>query len=239
MKRKKQRRPTGADTIAITLILAGLALFVIIGTLSLTSADTTAQQLELAQIENQLLAAKCQNLESQLAETIHLERQMERLANELAQLREAVTLEPWPIPLEPELQAHTYKESIRSGLPPEIVLTIMEHESRYISDVPDNINRNGTRDRGLMQINEVNWEHLQDQYGLDVSDSRDNITAGMIILSGYLRTYPMEQALAAYAAGETGMKRGEGVEFAAQIMSGAKLRLTPEERRPKYADQVQ
>ena len=235
MKRTKQHRPIGADTIATIIIIAGLVTIILSTILSAVDINTTAQQLKLAQVENQRLAAKCQNLESQLAEIIHLERKGERLANELAQLREAVTLEPWPIPLEPELQTHTYKESIRSRLPPEIVLAIMEHESRYLSDVPDNINRNGTRDRGLMQINEVNWELLRNQYGLDVSDPRDNITAGMIILSVYLQDYPMEQALAAYAAGETGMLRGEGAEFAANVMSGAKLCLTPEKERLRYA----
>lgn len=227
MKRTSHHRPNKENAISIILILAGFAIIILCRFFSAVESDTTAQELKLVQAENERLAVKCQNLEAQLAKTIHLERQIERLVDELTQLREAVTLEPWPIPLEPELQAHTYKESLRSGLPLEVVLAIMEHESRYISDVPDNINRNGTRDRGLMQINEVNWQRLQRQYGLDVSDPQDNITAGMIILSEHLRDYPMEQALAAYAAGETGMKRGEGAKFASKIMSGAKLCLTP------------
>mgnify|MGYP000217862022 CR=1 FL=1 len=193
MKRTSQCRLGRGNAISILLIVAGFVIICLCRIFFVTEPDSTAKQLELARAENERLAVKCQNLEAQLAETIYLERQVERLADELAKLREAITLEPWPVPLEPELQAHTYRESIRSGIPVEIALAIMEHESGYISDVSDHINCNGTRDRGLMQINEVNWEFLREKYGLDVSDPPDNITVGKIILLESLQDYPMEK----------------------------------------------
>jgi hypothetical protein len=41
-------------------------------------------------------------------------------------------------------------------------------ESAGIPDVPDNVNTDGSHDRGLCQINEINWNWLCEDYGLDV-----------------------------------------------------------------------
>jgi len=127
------------------------------------------------------------------------------------------------IPLDPGLQEHTYTMAEKYSIPFDILLAIMWHESRYIPDVPDNINTNGTRDRGLMQINSVHWEWLSEG-GLDVSDPYCNIEAGAMLLSELWQKYSQREALAAYAAGEAGMLTGRGYWFADKIMEIAEVR---------------
>ena len=33
-----------------------------------------------------------------------------------------------------------------------------------------------------MQINKCNWQRMADEYGLDVSDEKENVAAGLVIL---------------------------------------------------------
>ena len=56
-------------------------------------------------------------------------------------------------------------------------------------------------------------------YGLDITEPRDNIEAAAIILSGLLERHPLRDALAAYAAGEAGMKEGNGYAIADKILA--------------------
>ena len=118
-----------------------------------------------------------------------------------------------------ELQVHTYELCQGNNLPYEIVMSILWHESGYLVDVPDNVNLNGTTDRGLAQINSINWEWLADHYGLDVNDPYDNISACIVILSRYWHKYGPETALAIYASGEHGaLNLGRGKWFAETIL---------------------
>lgn len=112
----------------------------------------------------------------------------------------------YDIDLPDDMQMHTYSLSKEYEVDLEIVYAIMFHESRFIWDVKDNINTNGTRDRGLMQINEINWQWLAD-IGLDVNDPYDNIECGIYMLSYLTNKYDTTSALMAYQCGEGGMKR--------------------------------
>lgn len=94
----------------------------------------------------------------------------------------------------------------------ELIFAIMWHESKMQINVPDS----PTQDRGLMQINKINWRWLKKE-GLDVSIPEQNIEAGVLMLSGFLEKYSEEKALAAYAAGEAGMLSGCGFWFAEEI----------------------
>lgn len=186
----------------------------------IAAAVWQAVQINGIKKDTQALAVSVDALRGEqeaLRETIETQR------TELSQIVSEPSLEPTfepdpEIALEPNLQEHTYNLCQQSGVPYEVMLAIMDHESRFITDVPDNINVNGTRDRGLCQINEVNWGWLADQYGLDVSDLYDNIEAAVVILSAHLNKYPLEQALACYAAGESGMLAGGGMWFAEDIL---------------------
>jgi len=120
-----------------------------------------------------------------------------------------------------EYQEHTYRLCEQYGIEEhyDVVMTIMWHESRYVVDVPDNINQNGSRDRGLMQINSCNWSWLSDE-GFDISDPFDNIEAGILMVSRLFdKSYTVEQVLAAYAAGEAGMMQGKGYWFTERILA--------------------
>jgi len=121
------------------------------------------------------------------------------------------------VPLTEELQKHTFMMAGKYNVPYKVLLAIMWHESRFIADVADNLNDNGTLDRGLMQINEVNWDWIQ-ELGLDISLPMDNIEAGACLLNMFWEKYTPEEALAAYAAGETGMSEGYGFVFAEEII---------------------
>lgn len=130
------------------------------------------------------------------------------------------------IALPVELQEHTWEMCQKYPTPLsdkefyQLILRVMWHESRYIPDVADNLNRNGTLDRGLMQINSCNWKRLRQNYGLDVSDPQQNIEAGVLMLSNLLEEYPVEHALTAYALGEAGAANtGGSCEFSDTIMT--------------------
>lgn len=129
------------------------------------------------------------------------------------------------IDLSKKLQEHTYKLSKEYKVDMELVLAIMWHESRFIEDVDDNINTNGSHDRGLMQINEVNWGWLSDK-GLDVNNPYDNIESGVLMLSMLTEKYDLEKTLMAYQCGEGRMKelvsKGYVTDFVYDIMEISK-----------------
>lgn len=172
------------------------------------TADTKAQTQQ--EVIRDLTAA----LEEQGKEIEELSKTILTLQSKIEKL-EAWEIDP-ELPLPPHLQIQTQSACKVYGLPLGTVYDIMNHESRMIPDVPDNYNRNGTRDRGLMQINEVNWPWLAD-LGLDVSEPSENIAAGCYLLAFHTQKYGLQDGLRAYAAGETGMKNGGGYWFLEEL----------------------
>lgn len=109
------------------------------------------------------------------------------------------------IPLSRELQQYTYQKCREHGLEYELVLAIMWRESGFQTQAVG-VNANGTRDSGLMQINDVNRPWLEAEHGIqDLLDPYQNIDAGTAILGGYFAKYGENQALMAYQYGEQGM----------------------------------
>jgi len=142
--------------------------------------------------------------------------------------REDIGFKPIDIALCLELQKYTWDLCVRyarrAGLSTdelyELVLKVMWKESRHRVDIPDNLNTNGSRDRGPMQINSVNWGWLSSDYGLDVNDYRQNIEAGVLMLSRLLERHSVEHALTAYWVGEGGARRiGGSSSYSRSIMS--------------------
>ena len=89
----------------------------------------------------------------------------------------------------------------------ELVLAIMWRESRFTTDAV-NINANGTRDNGIMQINDVNRVWLKENLGIDdLMDPYQNIDAGTAMLSGLADKYGTHKAMLAYQYGEAGMAK--------------------------------
>lgn len=111
------------------------------------------------------------------------------------------------IPMSYELQAYTYDKCVQRGLEYQLILAIIWRESRFQPDAV-NVNRNGTRDSGFMQINDVNKGWLRDLYGINnLMDPYQNIDAGTAMLGTFTNKYGPHYALLAYQYGETGMKR--------------------------------
>ena len=118
------------------------------------------------------------------------------------------------IPLSYELQRYTFERSAALGLEYELVLALMWRESSFRVEAIG-VNRNGTRDSGLLQINDVNRGWLRERYGIyNLMDPFQNIDAGTMILADLLSRYPEHQALVAYQFGEGGMLRmvGQGAD---------------------------
>lgn len=126
--------------------------------------------------------------------------------------------EPYDIDLDEDLQLYAYYSALHAGIDPAIVFDIMYHESRFQVDAVGH-NCNGTRDHGLMQINDVNVDWLAHE-GIDVHNPYGNIAGGIRILSMHMEKYPLDKAVAAYAAGPTGMLRGDGDWYAELILGG-------------------
>ncbi|MDR2655615.1 MAG: lytic transglycosylase domain-containing protein [Oscillospiraceae bacterium] len=128
---------------------------------------------------------------------------------------------PYNINLPDDLQYHTYKLCRFYNIDMEVALALMWHESRFIKDVPDHVNKNGSHDRGLMQINQINWRWLSER-GLNVSNPYDNIECGVLMLSALNDKYGIENALMAYQCGEVRMKelanRGYQTQFVKDII---------------------
>ena len=122
------------------------------------------------------------------------------------------------VPLSEDLQQVIHYECLAAPevITSEVVYAIIEHESGF-NEIAVNVNGNGSVDYGYGQINEINWEWLSEE-GIDVFEPKDNIKAIVRILSIYAeKGYTLDEVLAAYARGESGMLSGRGFWFADNI----------------------
>ncbi|MCL2856865.1 MAG: transglycosylase SLT domain-containing protein [Oscillospiraceae bacterium] len=109
------------------------------------------------------------------------------------------------IPLSYELQRYTFDRAAALEIEYELVLALMWRESTFRIEAIG-VNRNGTRDTGLMQINDVNRGWLNERYGIyNLMNPFQNIDAGTLILADLLSRYGEAQALVGYQFGEFGM----------------------------------
>lgn len=117
----------------------------------------------------------------------------------------------YDIPLEEDLQRYTYSLCVDYGIPTwyEFILAQMWKESDFNADIVGNVNRNGTLDYGLLQINEINVEWLNKTLGIkDLLDAKQNIRAGVYIVSTLVKQFEDEHLVSmAYQYGPTGAKR--------------------------------
>ncbi|WRS26437.1 transglycosylase SLT domain-containing protein [Oscillospiraceae bacterium MB08-C2-2] len=146
----------------------------------------------------------------------------------------------YDIPLDAELQEYTYSLCQEYNVDYELVLAIMERESRFMVGIRDNVNENGTRDRGLMQINQSNWKWLSAQ-GLDVNIPEDNIEAGVMVISDYVAKYGETNALIAYQCGEARMRelveQGYITQYATEVLGSRNFPLvSPEQAKSRETE---
>ena len=109
------------------------------------------------------------------------------------------------IALSENLQQFTYEQCYERGIAEyyELMLAVMWHESDFDYDAIS-----PTNDYGIMQINICNHSSLRNILGItDFLDVKQNITAGVYMLSDLLHKYGSEsKALMAYNIGESGAK---------------------------------
>lgn len=82
------------------------------------------------------------------------------------------------VPLPEDMQIFMQQECKELDLSYEFALALMETESSFNPDAVGD----GGRSVGYMQINQCNWQRMADDYGLDVSDEKENVAAGLRIL---------------------------------------------------------
>lgn len=111
----------------------------------------------------------------------------------------------YDIPLSESLQRYIYEICADEGVPVSLVLAMIEHESRFNPEVVSS-----TDDYGLMQINEVNHEWLEEDYRCaDMLNPYQNVFCGVKIISKYIEKYEDDygKALMAYNMGDYGARK--------------------------------
>lgn len=111
---------------------------------------------------------------------------------------------PLEVELDEELQEFIYCLSYGYNIDYVFVMGLIEAESNYQVDVVSS-----TNDYGLMQINTVNHEWLNEKLGVtDFLDPYQNTRSGIYILRNLFEKYKdPEKVLMAYNMGENGAKR--------------------------------
>lgn len=110
----------------------------------------------------------------------------------------------YDIPLSDSLQRYIYEICADEGVPVTLALAMIEHESGFNPEVVSS-----TNDYGLMQINAVNHEWLEEKYRTaDFLNPYQNTFCGITIIGGYIEKYgDYGKALMAYNMGDYGAQK--------------------------------
>lgn len=110
----------------------------------------------------------------------------------------------YDVPLSHSLQRFIYEVCADEDVPVSLVMATIAHESKFN---PEAVSK--TYDYGLMQINEINHEQLEEQYrAADMLDPYQNVFCGIKILGSYIEKYEdLNYALMAYNMGEYGARK--------------------------------
>ena len=110
----------------------------------------------------------------------------------------------YDIPLSDSLQRYIYEICAEKSVPVTLALAMIEHESGFNPEVVSS-----TNDYGLMQINAVNHDWLEEQYRTaDFLNPYQNTFCGITIIGGYIEKYgDYGKALMAYNMGDYGAQK--------------------------------
>lgn len=110
----------------------------------------------------------------------------------------------YDIPLSDSLQRYIYEICAEKSVPVTLALAMIEHESGFNPEVVSS-----TNDYGLMQINAVNHDWLEEQYRTaDFLNPYQNAFCGITIIGGYIEKYgDYGKALMAYNMGDYGAQK--------------------------------
>ena len=109
------------------------------------------------------------------------------------------------VPLSDSLQRYIYEICADENVPITLVMAMIEHESRFNPEVVSS-----TDDYGLMQINKVNHEWLEEDFRCaDMLNPYQNVFCGIKIIAKYIEKYEGDygKALMAYNMGDYGARK--------------------------------
>lgn len=108
------------------------------------------------------------------------------------------------IPLSDSLQRYIYEICADEGVPVTLALAMIEHESGFNPEVISS-----TDDYGLMQINAINHEWLEEKYRVaDFLNPYQNAFCDITIIGSYIEKYgDYGKALMAYNMGDYGAQK--------------------------------
>jgi hypothetical protein len=145
-------------------------------------------------------------------ETVTVTETVEVPVYEADRLPEVSDVFYFDVPLSHSEQRFIYEVCADEEVPVTLIMAMIEHESQF---TPDFISH--TNDYGLLQINAVNHEMLEERYRTaDMLNPYQNIYCGVKIISSYLAKYDgnYTQALMAYNMGDYGARKAwsNGIE---------------------------
>lgn len=108
------------------------------------------------------------------------------------------------VPLSHNLQSYIYELCAEEQVPMSLIIAMIDHESKFNPEAVS-----ATNDYGLMQINVVNHERLEEQYRCaDMLNPYQNVFCGIKVIGSYLEVYgDYTKALMAYNMGNYGAKK--------------------------------
>ena len=117
-----------------------------------------------------------------------------------------ITLREYDVPLDVLQKDAAVSAAEEFGIPPELAFGVMYAESRYTPSVISDDGKN----YGIMQINEINFEWLNEKFGFsDFLDYYQNMRSGIYILSLFYEKYEgdIDKVLMCYRFGEFGAQK--------------------------------
>ena len=121
------------------------------------------------------------------------------------ELPETVDVFYFDVPLSHSLQKYIYEICADENVPVTLIYAMIEHESEFDPEIISE-----TDDYGLMQINAVNHDWLEDDYRCaDMLDPYQNVFCGVKIIGKYVSKYDndLARALMAYNMGDYGARK--------------------------------
>jgi hypothetical protein len=137
-------------------------------------------------------------------DTVTVTELVEVPAPSTEELPEAVEISYYDVPLSHSLQDFIYEMCAEEHVPMSLIIAMIDHESKFNPEAVS-----ATNDYGLMQINEVNHDRLEEQYQCaDMFNPYQNVFCGIKVIGSYIATYEdYTKALMAYNMGNYGAKK--------------------------------
>lgn len=137
-------------------------------------------------------------------ETVTVTETVEIPAISTEELPEPLEITYYNVPLSHGLQDYIYEMCAEEHVPMSLIIALIDHESKFNPEIVSK-----TNDYGLMQINEVNHDRLEEQYRCaDMLNPYQNVFCGIKVIGSYLETYgDYSKVLMAYNMGNYGAKK--------------------------------